>query len=273
MYLAIDVGGTKTLVAALTNDGNLKKSIKFKTPSDYTKFLSALTAAAARFNEYNFSYASVAIPGKLDRTKGMAIAFGNLDWKNKPIKKDLRAILPCKFIIENDANLAGYYEARQVLGTYKRALYLTISTGIGSGIINNGVIDQDFQDSEAGQMSIQYNDAMHQWEDIASGSAIKKRYGKIAAEINDTKTWREICHRLAIGMNALIATIQPDVIIIGGGVGTHFGKYSRILKSELKKMSTPLTPVPAIIKAKKPEEAVIYGCYTLAKKTHHESIS
>lgn len=271
MYLAIDVGGTKTLVGAFTNDGKLTKTIKFKTPSDYKKFLGVLSATLARFDEYNFAYASVAVPGKLDRKKGVAIAFGNLSWKNKPIKKDLKAIVPCKFVIENDANLAGYYEARQVLADYKRALYLTISTGIGSGIITNGDIDPDFQDSEAGQMSLQYNDSMYQWEDIAAGSAIKKRYGKIAAEINDTKTWREICHRFALGMNALTATIQPDVIIIGGGVGTHFGKYSRILKSELKKLSTPLTPVPAIIKAKKPEEAVIYGCYTMAKKMHHEA--
>jgi glucokinase len=97
---------------------------------------------------------------------------------------------------------------------------------------------------------------------------IKKRYGKIAADINSKKTWQEICHRIAIGLNALIATVQPDVIIFGGGVGTHFKKYGSILEKELSKYSTPLTPVPPLRQAAHAEQAVIYGCYYLSKQKH-----
>lgn len=271
MLLAIDVGGTKTLVAAFTNSGKLSKSIKFKTPTDYKKFLSVLKATLIRFDEYKFIYGAIAIPGKIDRKKGVGIAFGNLAWKNIPIKKDLAEFIKHPMVIENDANLAGLYEAKNVIKDYKHSLYLTISTGIGSGIIIDGVIDPNFADSEVGQLPVQYNDKIYQWEDVASGRIIKQRYKKIAAEINDRKTWREICYRIAIGMSSLIATIQPDVIIIGGSVGTHFKKYSSILKSELKKLSTPLTPVPPIIQANKPEEAVVYGCYEIAKTTYEQS--
>lgn len=268
MFLAIDVGGTKTLVAEYTDDGKLSKSIKFKTPEDYKKFVGVLKATVARLSAHKHKYACIAIPGKVDRQKGVGLAFGNLPWKNVPIKHDVSEFLSCPVVVENDANLAGLSEARHVIDEYKRALYLTVSTGIGSGIITNGVIDPDFADSESGQMKVQYNGKMQYWEDIAAGSAIKKRYGKIAAEINDKKVWKEICYRLAIGMNTLIATLQPDVIIIGGGVGTHFKKYGKILKDELKKMSTPLTPVPPVIQAHHAEEAVIYGCYHLAKDTY-----
>ncbi len=271
MFLAIDVGGTKTLVAALTDDGKLTKSLKFKTPRDYDKFLGVLKASLARLDTFKYKYACVALPGRIDRKKGVGIRFGNLGWENVPVKKDLKSFLSCPVVIENDANLAGLSEARNVKDDYKKVLYITISTGIGTGVIIDGIIDPDFADTEPGHLTVQYNGTIQSWEHIASGSAIKEHYGKIAADINDRKTWREICHRFAIGMNGLIAILQPDVIIIGGGVGTHFKKYDKVLQSELKKFSTPLTPVPPILQAKKPEEAVIYGCYEMAKDEYEKS--
>ena len=271
MFLAIDVGGTKTLVASFTNDGKLSRSIKFKTPLEYNKFIGVLKATLARYDNTKFKYACVALPGKINRKKGIGIAFGNLAWKEIPIKKDLKKFIKCPIVIENDANLAARSEALNVINDFHKVLYLTVSTGIGSGIITNGVIDPDFADSEAGQMKVQFNGKMQYWEDIAAGSAILKHYGKIAADINDKKTWQEICYKLGLGINTLIATLQPEVIIIGGGVGTHFKKYGKLLKAELKKYSTPLTPVPPIIQAKNSEQAVIFGCYILAIKSYEQS--
>lgn len=271
MYLAIDIGGTKTLVASFTNTGEVSKSIRFKTPGDYKTFLGVLKATLARFNEYSFRYACVAVPGLVNRTKGIGLAFGNLEWENVPIKHDLRAFIDCPIVLENDANLAGLSEALEVIDEYKKVLYVTISTGIGSGITINGKIDPDFADSEVGHMKLQYNDRMQVWEDFAAGSAIKRRYGKLAKDISDKKTWKEIAHTFALGLNSLIAVIQPDVIIIGGGVGSHFKKYEKLLKDELARYSTPMTPTPPILHAKRSEEAVIYGCYHLAKEAYEAS--
>ncbi len=265
MFLAIDVGGTKTLISAFTQDGKIRKSIKLVTPKTYDKFLSTIKATLLRFDEYKFNYACIAIPGKVDRKNGIGVAFGNLKWSNIPIKKDLRAFLKCPLAIENDANLAGLYEANNVINDYKKTVYITVSTGIGSGIIIDGKIDPYFADSEIGHIMVQFGDKTLPWEKVASGSAIKKRYNKLASEISSRTIWREISYNLAIGLTSLIATVQPEAIIIGGSVGTYFRKYQDILKKELAKLSTPLTPTPVILKAKKPEEAVIYGCYQLAK--------
>ncbi len=270
MILAIDVGGTKTLVALFTNSGKLAKSIKLKTPKDYQKFISSLKAALLRFDDFKLNYACIAIPGKVDRQKGIGIAFGNLGWSNVAIKKDIKSIIKCPVVIENDANLAGLYEARQIIKNYKRVLYLTISTGIGSGITLNGNLDPELIESEAGHMMIQFGDKMLPWEDFASGRSIKSTYKKLASEISNRKIWKEISHKFAIGISSLIATIQPDAIVIGGSVGSHFKKYHTLLKSELKKLSTPLTPVPPILQATKPEEAVIYGCFELAKDKYSD---
>ncbi len=269
MFLAIDVGGTKTLVAVFTHRGEIKTSIKFKTPKEYPRFIGVLRATIDRLQEYNFSQACIALPGKIDRNKGIGLAFGNLSWENVKIKQDLKQFIDCPIVLENDANLAGLYEAINIKDDYKRVLYLTISTGIGSGIITNGIIDRDLQDSEAGQMLVQYGDRLTSWEDIASGRAIKQKYNKLAKDINDRKIWKDISFRFAIGINSLIATIQPEVIIFGGSVGSHFNKYKAPLLQALKKMSTPLTPTPKLVRAKRPEEAVIYGCYKMAKNEHN----
>lgn len=271
MFLAIDVGGTKTLVAAFTQDGKISKSIKFQTPKEYKKFVSVLKAALARFETQKFTYACIAVPGRINRAKGTGIRFGNLDWENVPVIKDLSVFIKCPIVMENDANLGGLYEARNIIDDYETVVYITISTGIGSGIIINGILEPEVADSELGQTMLPYNGKLMRWEKFASGKAIKERYGKIAAKINDRKTWREISYSFALGINTVIATIQPDAIVIGGGVGTHFKKYNTILKSELKKFSTPLTPTPPILQAKKPEEAVIYGCYEMAKDEYEKS--
>ncbi|MDZ7785804.1 MAG: ROK family protein [Candidatus Saccharibacteria bacterium] len=70
---------------------------------------------------------------------------------------------------------------------------------------------------------------------------------------------------IAIGLIDVIATLTPEVIIFGGGVGAHFDKYQDRLMEELKIYENPLLTLPKIIQATRPEEAVVYGCYELAK--------
>lgn len=265
MYLGIDVGGTKTLMAVFTNDGALKQSIKFKTPQDYKEFVLQIASKSQELDQKSFNAVCVAIPGRIDRDKGTVISAGNLGWKNLPVKKDIAQIFQTKIIIENDANLGGLSEASNVSGDIDNVLYITISTGIGTGIITNGIIDPSLADTEGGQTIFRHNGKLQRWEKFASGKAIVKKYGKKASEITDEKTWKTIARDLSLGFLDLAMIIQPDVIIVGGGVGSHFEKFKKPLLAELKKFETPLAPIPPIKKAKRPEEAVIYGCYELAK--------
>ena len=95
-----------------------------------------------------------------------------------------------------------------------------------------------------------------------------RKYGKLASEIDDQKTWKEIVRLLRPGIVELIAVLNPEVIIIGGGVGRHFEKFGDLLVEDLKRYETPLLALPPIIGAKRPEEAVIYGCYDYARQKH-----
>lgn len=132
----------------------------------------------------------------------------------------------------------------------------------------NGHIDRALDDSEAGQMMLEHKGKLQKWESFASGRAIVARYGKPASELDDPTAWKVLSRDFATGMLTLAAMLQPDVIIIGGGAGSHFDKFGKFLRAELKKYETPLVPIPPVIPAKNPEEAVIYGCYELARQTY-----
>ncbi|MDZ7785805.1 MAG: ROK family protein [Candidatus Saccharibacteria bacterium] len=194
MYLAIDIGGTKTLLASFTSDGKLKRSVKFKTPVLYDDFRDKLAINVEKLSTKKFTRCAVAIAGKVDRKQGVGVAFGSLTWTNVPIGADVKNIVGCEVLIENDCNVAGLYEAKHVSDKYKRVMYVTISTGIGGAIIQNGHIEKTTQDSEIGHMLFEHDGKLQRWEDFASGGAIVKKYDKLASEIDpkDSGKWYTI---------------------------------------------------------------------------------
>ena len=268
MDLAIDIGGSKTLAAVFGANGQIIRQEKFVTPKTYKKFLAQLAPALQQLLQGVMPVKTVcAVPGLVDRKKGVALSFGNLPWHHLPIKNDVAEIVGSPNIfIENDANLAGLSEAALVINKYKRVLYLTISTGIGDGFIINGIIDPTFADSEAGQMVLEHDGKLRKWEDFASGRALSEKYGKLASEINDERVWYKFVKGLAQGIDVLVATLTPEVIIIGGGVGAHFDKFGHFLVHELKKYENNMVKMPPVVPASRAEEAVIYGCYEYAKQ-------
>jgi predicted NBD/HSP70 family sugar kinase len=273
MYLGVDIGGTKTLVAVLDKHGVIHERDKFPTPQDYDEFKVALAEIVAGLSTKNFLACGVGVPGRIDRTRGIGLAMGNLPWRDVPIKADVQRLVNCPVVIDNDANLAGLSEAMLLKDKYNRVLYVTVSTGIGTGIIVDRQIDPAFADSEGGRMPLEHQGKMVPWESFASGRAIVRRYGRKAHDIKDETTWRHIAHDIAQGLIDLIAVIQPQVIVLGGGVSTYFDRFDEFLLEALKRYETPLVPVPPIVHAARPEDAVVYGCYDLAKSEYGKAHS
>lgn len=268
MYLGVDVGGTKTLLAVFTKDGKLKQSVKFPTPQNYNQFLDALTTNIHSLDIEDFSAACIAIPGAVDRDREVGLAFGNLPWKNVHIAEFLEKSLKAPVVIENDAKLAGLYEAKNIKDSYNKVLYLTISTGVGIALIIDGVIDTSTNDLGGAVFPIENRGKVVSLDKLASGKMIVEKYGKKASELDDPKAWQAISRDWARGLIDVISLLQPDVVVIGGGVGSHFKKFGTYLKADLKKYEMPIMKIPPVIPAKRPEEAVIYGCYELLKARH-----
>jgi predicted NBD/HSP70 family sugar kinase len=262
MYLGIDVGGTKTLFAVFDKDGEMVCEKKIKTDQDYKRFMTNLGSELSELSQFKFTHCCCAIPGRIDFEKGIGLDFGNLPWENVPILKDLKAELPgAKVLLHNDAKLAGLSESILLHKKYQKILYVTISTGIGGGVIINDVIADDFKNFEPGQMVFEHDGKTEKWESFASGRALHDKYGKLASEIEDPAIWKEYVKTLVVGLEDLLATVQPEVVVVGGGVGAHFEKFKPYLEEELNKINNPLVPIPPLLKAQRPEEAVIYGCY------------
>lgn len=268
MYLGIDIGGTKTLLAVFDSKGNIKQQIKFSTAKNYKDFLRDLADNVDNLSTKNFRACGVAAPGRIDRENGIGLVFGNLPWKNVLLQEDIEKITSCPVMLEHDASLGGLYEARQLPKSYKNVLYVTIGTGIGTGLIINGMINPEYADSEGGHIMVEHHGKYKRWEQLASGKAMVKEYGHLAAEIIDARVWAAIAKKIGIGLIDLIAVVQPDIVIVGGGVGAHFEKYKDSLLKFLKRYEIPLVPIPPIKRATKPEEAVIYGCYELVREKY-----
>jgi len=263
-YLGIDIGGTKTLVATLDGHGVILEKVKFPTPQDYDEFLRQLKATLGQLKDDDFVGCGVAVPGRIDHKHGIARAFGNLPWKDVPIEHDIRHILHCPVAIEHDPTLAALSEAMLVKHVSK-VLYVTVSTGIGAGLIVDQQIEENFSNSEAGMMMLEHQGKLAKWESFASGSAIVRRYGKMAKDIHDQVTWKAIGRDISKGMIELLAVTQPDLVIIGGSVGRYFSEYAPYLRAELEKFSNPMVPIPPFKAAERPDDAVVYGCYDLIR--------
>ena len=268
MYIGVDIGGTKTLIASLTDDGIIDEQIKFPTPENYDQFLTELSNNFGTLKTNTYNAATVAAPGSIDRMEGVARSFGNLPWSDVPIKRDTEIIFGCPVALENDANLAGLSEAMLLKNTHQKVLYITISTGIGTGFIVNQKIDPSMADSEGGDLMIQRDGKLVKWETFASGKAIFNHYEKRAEDITDPEIWKLIAEDLCVGFLDLIAVTQPDVIVVGGGVGTYLDRFHDFLVADMKQYENPLLQIPPVQKAVRPEEAVIYGCYELARELY-----
>lgn len=267
MIVTVDVGGTKTLVADFDVNGKIGHEVNFPTSKDPNEFFDTL------LNNLKDTYPDgtqidaicVALPGLVVNNETLLYA-PNLGWKNVEIKARLAGIYSCPVYVQNDANLAGLGETNLLDTIPPLSLYFTISTGIGSGVVLNGKLDNLLNRSEAGHMQLEYAGEIREWESFASGRSIRDTYGKYARDITSEDTWKEIADKISRGLLALIPALQPDVIIIGGSIGTHFNHYKDYLDRALReplKLSQVIS-YPAIYQAQHPEKAVVYGCYYYA---------
>jgi len=262
MIIAIDIGGTKTLVAVFDDSMNIVKSVKFKTPVQYSGFITELKESVKILPLDDMQAGAIGTRGIVDRKAGTLVQDSVLEWKDAPLVRDCEQLFGCSFSIENDSKIAGLSEARSVDNNlYHKVVYVTISTGIGSAFIVGGKLDQDMINSEVGKWVMEKDGKVQMWEEIASGSWIKATYGKLASELDDPEAWNTIAHNLALGFTNICAEYAPDIIIVGGGVGNHFEKFGSLLIEQVASLAHPMIRQCPIVEATHPDNAVIYGCF------------
>jgi len=258
IYIGLDIGGTKLLVASADSSGNIIKRVQHETPSDLADGLNLLNEMIGEVSVgRRIKSMGAAIGGPLEWQKGIVSPLHQPAWRDVPLKKIMTEKWRCDFHVDVDTNIAA-------LGEYyfggippERLLYLTLSTGMGGGYIIHGKIYRglDGAHPEAGHQSINMRCSHPEniicecgspdcLEALVSGNGIRRIYGKPAEKLSADE-WDEVSYNLGQGLRNLAAIYLPDVIAIGGGVAVGAGE--KLINAAARVMIEHLKIVPAPI--------------------------
>ena len=256
VYVGLDIGGTKIMVAAADQEGNILRRTRTATSTSLEEDLENINNMIAEVaQEEQIVGIGAAIGGPLDWEKGIVSPLHQPAWRNIPLKAMMEAKWGCPFHVDVDTNVAAMGEYRWGGVSAKRFLYLTLSTGMGGGFLIDGKIyrGQDGAHPEVGHQSVHFrcsNPAAVQCEcgspdcleALVSGNGIRRIYGKPAEELNPFE-WEEVAYNLGQGLRNMAALYAPEVISIGGGVAVGGGE--NFIQGAKKVMEEHLKLVPA----------------------------
>ena len=182
------------------------------------------------------------------------------EWVGKPIGETLARIAGGKVQIDNDVVMVALGEAMKGAGVgFEQVAYLTVSTGVNGSRILSGRVDRGRHGFEIGQQIIDM-ESLATLEDVISGTAIAKKYGKHPGEIMDSAVWDEVAKNTAIGVNNLILHWSPDVVVIGGSmVVKKVGISVDAVAKHLEKMIKVKGELPLIKKAMLGDSGGLFG--------------
>ena len=246
-YIGVDLGGTNVRAAIVDEDG--KVLIQKKSPSyaqeGKEKVMDTIINLIKSLPDYeSCSGIGVGVPGPCDEKTGSMVLATNLPgFEGYSIANKLEETFHMPSFIDNDANVAALAEALVGAGKGKKVVYyVTLSTGIGGGLVINGecISGKHGFTGEIANIIIDRNRSKVNYlavgaiENEASGTAItrkanekaSKKY-KHAGEVfedahNGDLIAKEIVDNVARDLAQLFATIacvcDPDIFILGGGM-------------------------------------------------------
>jgi len=232
IYGGIEAGGSKWVCATGTGPDDLEQTLTFATTDPEETI-----ARAADFFSRNGAIAAIGIgsfgPIDIDRTSptwGRITTTPKPGWAYTEVVAALRNALDLPIAFDTDVNAAALGEHRWGAAVgLETFCYITVGTGIGGGGIANGNLMHGLLHPEFGHMRIPHDRNRDPFdgacpyhgdcfEGLASGDALRARWGRSAEEIADESAWLLEAEYLALGLQNVICTISPQKIILGGGV-------------------------------------------------------
>lgn len=239
MRLGIDLGGTKIEIIALADDGRELLRERVPTPrGDYAGTLAEIAglvlSAEAKVGVGKTATVGVGIPGAESLTTGL-IKNANSTWLiGQPLRADLGAALGRPVRLANDANCFALSEATDGAAAGAEVVFgVILGTGVGGGIVVNGqvlaganAIAGEWGHNElAGETGMRpcYCGRTNCVETFLSGPALAADGGAA-----DEAAMQRYEHRLARALAQVINILDPEVIVLGGGVSNLDRLYDRV---------------------------------------------
>ena len=264
IIVGIDLGGTKIAAAAADELGDLISEVIVPTEAhkgkgQVIKNIVKAVEMLVHSNRGKLYKLGIGVPGPIDFNTGIVIEPPNLPgWKKVNLKQELGKYFKVPIFVDNDANCAALGEA--LFGAGKNAkdfIYMTVSTGIGGGIIIDRKVYRGANGSagEFGHMVIDPSGFKcgcgnkGDLESMASGTSIKTRSGEdamaihIRAQQGDKKALKVIddtAKYLGLGIANLVNIFNPELVVIGGGLSNLGEMLLKPARQEFKKHALKL---------------------------------
>lgn len=314
MLIGVDLGGTNLRTALLTRDGAILEKHKesSRVPDGHGKVLQRLIESIKRHrdlcarNGQDLAAIGVGAPGVINIAEGVVVTSPNFpDWNDLPLKTELERALRVPVFIENDANAAAMGEQWRGAGKgIGSMILLTLGTGVGGGIVLEGTIwhGADGMAGEVGHMTIlpegrlcgcgntgclemyasargiilNFRDALAR-QGKPSPSGLTSRMVFEAAQRGDAaaiQAMQEMGRFLGIGIADLVNIFNPEMVVLGGGVGEAWPLFIESTRAEVRRRAFA---VPArrvrIIQSELGDDAGMVGAAAVALQKLGQTLS
>jgi fructokinase len=259
--IGVDFGGTKIEAAALDRDGAVRARRRAPNPGDYLKSLQVvreLVEAVAAETEAGPVPVGMAVPGSISPRSGL-IRNANSTWLNgRPFLGDLQSAMARKVRLANDANCFALSEATDGAAIGASVVFgVILGTGCGGGLVTHGRIVEGKNGigGEWGHTPLPWAEKDEHpgpscWcgrrgcmETFVSGKAFAADFARasgrelaaeaIVAEAHEGKAeaaaaLKRYIGRLGRGLAMICDVVDPDIIVLGGGMSNVDTLYTRL---------------------------------------------
>ena len=246
LRIGVDVGGTK--LEALALDGSGREVFRRRVPTPRGDYAATLDAVAALVKEAGVGTVGIGIPGALSRVTGL-VKNANSTWLiGKPLKQDLERVLGREVRLENDANCFALSEAVDGAGAGAPVvLGVILGTGVGAGIVveRKVLIGRNAIAGEWGHNPLPlptaddlplprcYCGRLGCIETYLSGPGLEAEHERLTGEKRGARdiqgaALERYLERLARSLAGVINILDPDVIVLGGGMSNIDRLYADV---------------------------------------------
>jgi glucokinase len=263
-YVALDIGGTKLLVASADETGSILRRVTRPTPVPLTEGLDALHEMIAEVLDGALPTAiGAAVGGPLDYQTGIVSPLHQPEWREVPLKEIMQERWRCPFMVDVDTNVAALGEYRFGGERKSPLLYMTISTGVGGGLLIDGQIYRGANGAhpEVGHIFVRsgakcscgQDGCLEAW---ISGYAIQRNLGAKPQDLPNGQ-WDYLSSYLSVAIRNLTAVLAPAVIVLGGGIGLELAKSIRAVEPGL-------VPMPEVRASRLGYDTALMGAVSIA---------
>lgn len=249
LYGAVELGGTKTLVAVGNDEGELGETLRLETGERVAPVVDAVVDFLSR---HELSSVGIASFGPLELRPGHE-RFGSIlatpksGWSNFDLVSAIGGRLGVPVTIDTDVNGAAIAEGRWGASVgLDDHVYVTVGTGIGAGIVVGGKVVRGLAHPEFGHIAVEKHPddtfegicPFHRscLEGLAAGPALEARFGARPSQLGEGDRKQALtlaAFYLSQAVRTLVYTVAPGRVVIGGGV-SKMERFHEAVRDQLE---------------------------------------